>query len=86
MDNYHTSQGEWHRLLCALPIYLFVSNSVCAANSNTIVVDGGKLHFENLTLVNDTSGAFIIQAKNGAEFNGSQLFLTSSGTRGGGRG
>lgn len=84
MDNYHTSQGEWHRLLCALPIYLFVSNSVCAANSNTIVVDGGKLHFENLTLVNDTSGAFIIQAKNGAEFNGSQLFLTSSGTRGGG--
>lgn len=84
MDNYHTSQGEWHRLLCALPIYLLVSNYASAANSNTIVVDGGKLHFDNLTLVNDTSGAFIIQAKNGAEFNGSQLFLTSSGARGGG--
>lgn len=86
MDNYQTSQDEWHLLLYVLPIYLFlfVSKSVCATNSNTIVIDGGKLNLENLTLVNDTSGAFIIQAKNGAEFNGSQLFLTSSGTRGGG--
>ncbi|MDC7860797.1 hypothetical protein [Pantoea ananatis] len=74
MDNYHTSQDEWHRLLCVLPIYLFVSNSVCAANSITIVIDGGKIHFENLTLVNDISGAFIIQAKTAWNLTAASFF------------
>ncbi|MBS1203480.1 MAG: autotransporter outer rane beta-barrel protein [Proteobacteria bacterium] len=84
MDNDYNNRCEWHRLLYALPIYFIVSNYVFAVNNDTIIVDGGKLNFENLTLVNDTSGAFIIQAKNGAEFNASQLFLTSTSTRGGG--
>lgn len=36
-----------------------------------------------MSLINNVSGAFLIQAKNSAEFNTSQLFLTTTYARGG---
>ncbi|MBT0723567.1 autotransporter outer membrane beta-barrel domain-containing protein [Rosenbergiella sp. S61] len=67
-----------------LPVLILPCSCVWAANNDTIIADGTVRSLDNLVLENGTNGAFIIQAKNGANFTGTRLQLNSSGIRGGG--
>lgn len=70
--------------LYILPILVSPCSYVWAGNNDTIIADGTVRSLDDLTLENGTHGAFIIQAKNGANFTGTRLQLNSSGIRGGG--
>jgi len=70
--------------LYILPVLVSPCSYVRAANNDTIIADGSVRSLNDLTLENGTNGAFIIQAKNGANFTGTRLQLNSSGIRGGG--
>ncbi|MGQ8817981.1 autotransporter outer membrane beta-barrel domain-containing protein [Serratia sp. NA_13] len=64
------------------PVLVSPCSYVRAANNDTIIADGTVRSLNDLTLENGTNGAFIIQAKNGANFTGTRLQLNSSGIRG----
>uniref|UniRef100_UPI0035C75A69 autotransporter outer membrane beta-barrel domain-containing protein n=2 Tax=Serratia quinivorans TaxID=137545 RepID=UPI0035C75A69 len=70
--------------LYILPVLVSPCSYVWAANNDTIIADGTVRSLDDLALENGTNGAFIIQAKNGANFTGTRLQLNSTGIRGGG--
>ncbi len=76
---------KWSIGVLSVPsVFLAVSSYAWSANNDTIIANGTVRSLDNMTLENATSGTFIIQVKNNADFTATKLLLNSTGSRGGG--